>query len=184
MIKKYCLLITCLIFSVAAYSADPQSQGFYIGGAGGSSEFDDDGAFQGFDVDDSDTSLTIMGGYKVNRFFSVEARYSDLGTFKVSHWYYDISEKADVEALSIHAVGIIPFGASGWAIFGQLGLARVGFDCDDCSDETAGSAGIGVQYSFTESLALAAQIDAYAWEADDDYTLSVVTAQIASRYIF
>ena len=187
MIRLLIFVLSFISIIATANAAEPQRRGFYIGGSAGVSELDDDGLFDGFSLDDTDTAIGIMAGYKVNNYFSVEARYTTLGTFTVSDNYYGVSEDIDIDALSIHAVGTIPFGTSGWAIFGQLGIASISADCSDCSDETAGAAGIGVQYSFTESLSVAAQIDAYAWEETgywDDYTIAVATTQIALRYIF
>jgi hypothetical protein len=62
-------------------------------------------------------------------YFALEGRYVDLGTFTVNT--LDI----DVTATSIHAVGIVPFGESGWELFGQLGLGVVNFDLSGPSDE-------------------------------------------------
>jgi opacity protein-like surface antigen len=179
----------------AAFAAEPKSNGFYIGGSFGSSEFEDDGLVDdvgrdlsvNLDLDDSDTAFGVMAGYKFFKYLAVEARYTDTGDFEVSG-PGGASFDVETDILSIHAVGIIPFGASGWSIYGQLGVANVNFEIgSEDGDETAGSAGIGVSYNATENLAFALQVDAYAWEEDsfrDDYDLDISTAQLAVRYTF
>jgi hypothetical protein len=180
-------LIICCSFFSAAYAAQPLQQGFYIGGSVGSSEFDDDDLFRdnGLSLDDSDTAFGILAGYKFNRNFAVEARYTDTGSFEIS----DCCNSADIDTdvISIHAVGIIPF-ANGISIYGQLGIGSVGYEflgLDE--DEGVGSAGLGVSYNATANLSFAFQVDAYAWEDDDgfdDYDLALTTAQLVTRYTF
>jgi hypothetical protein len=174
-------------FHSLAYAAQPLQQGFYIGGSAGVSEFDDDDLISdiGFSLDDSDTAFGILAGYKFNKHFAIEARYTDTGDFEVSNGFNSVDIETDI--ISIHAVGIIPF-ANGMSIYGQLGIGSVGYDIDDFDeDETVGSAGLGVSYNATENLSFAFQVDAYAWEDDegfDDYDLAITTAQLVARYAF
>jgi hypothetical protein len=110
MIKK--MMMTCMLLVVcgAVNAAEPKVRGPYIGGAYGISTFDDDGGFTslGLTLDDEDTSLQLYGGYKFLKHLAVEVRYVDLGTFDLAP--IDL----DVTAISVHAVGIVPFGESGW----------------------------------------------------------------------
>jgi OOP family OmpA-OmpF porin len=179
MFRSFALFSILLASLVSAsYAAEPLQNGFFIGGSVGSSELDDDGAFNGLSFDDSDTAFGILAGYKFNKNFAVEARYTDTGSFEVE--FIDI----DTEVISIHAVGIIPF-ANGWSIYGQLGLGRVNLDAGGLGDddETVGSAGLGVSYNATENLSFAFQVDAYAWE-EDDLDPAITTAQLVARYAF
>jgi hypothetical protein len=175
----------------AANAAVPKSSGVYIGGAAGSAKLEDDNLFadSGVSLDDEDASVSFIGGYKFNPYFSLEARYSFLGSYTVSalNGFSYISEDVDISSLSIHVVGTVPLGQSGFSLFGQLGAASLMADCSGCDDSGAGSAGFGVAYNFTEGLALALQVDAYAWQEDGyykDYDFSITTAQLALRYVF
>lgn len=180
--RIFTLAIALLATSGIAHADAPKAKGAYIGGSVGGAVFDDDGALGVF-YDDTDTSLHIYAGYKFFRYLSVEGRYADLGSFS------DGFDTLDITAVSAHVVGIIPFGTSGWEIFGHLGLAEVrqkvaGFY--NASD-SAGSAGMGVRWHINQSIAVAAQIDAYAWQNDEIgslYDLSVGTTQLTFQFNF
>lgn len=175
-------IIAATMFSSPALAAPPKESGFFLGGAVGSAKLDDDGAFSWFEFDDQDTSLTLFAGYKFIRYFGIEARVADLGTYTVSNGF--ISESAKATSVSIHAAGYIPFGQTGWELYGQIGFGTMEFDCVGCGDETAGSAGLGIRYSFARQLAVGVQIDAYAWEEDADYDFSITTTQLVIQYLF
>ena len=187
MIKN--ILTVCVLLgfglSSTAYAAEPKQRGFYIGGSAGVSELDDDGAFNALIFDDSDTAFALFGGYKILKYLAVEARLTSFGTFSISDGFS--TEEVDVSSYSVHAVGMIPFGTSGWELFGQLGLGSIDIDCDGCSDETVGSAGIGIRFYPTTNLAISLQVDAYAWEEDALGTtldLAASASQIGIQYIF
>jgi len=181
------LILATLLVAVAgvANAAEPKARGAYVGVSTGLATFDDDGlvaTFGGF-IDDEDTSVQIYGGYKFFKYFAVEGRYIELGS------YSDGIDSLDITAISVHAVGIVPFGQSGWEIFGQLGLAQVTQDFAGFAeeDDNAGSAGLGVRWHIGQHFALAAQVDAYVWENDDTGILfdwSVTTTQVAFQFNF
>lgn len=184
-------ILAATLFGNVALAEPSKASGFYLGGAIGVTELEDDGylADFGFRVDDSDSSIQINAGYKFIPYFAIEARVTDLGDYRVNNGFTSVDLGFD--AVSLHAVGIIPFGTSDWELFGQIGLARIDFDvdfaCSDCSDETAGSVGIGVRYSPTENIGISAQLDAYAYELSDsfrDYDVGVVTSQVGIQYLF
>ena len=85
-------------------------------------------------------------------------------------------------------MGIIPFGDSGWELFGQLGLGTVDISIlGDSTDETVGSAGLGVRYSFSENLSVGLQTDAYAYEEVEfgtTYDIGVVQTAITIKFSF
>jgi len=199
--SKYFLLgLIMLGLSTASIAAEPNARGFYIGGAVGAAEFDDDGLVNylnnelgsSVSLDDSDTSYMLYGGYKILKYLAVEGRLSNLGSYKLTEAGFPDSIDLDVTAFSAHVVGIIPFGASGWELFGQLGLGRLNFDAgSDDTDETAGSAGLGVRWYPITNLGLSLQVDAYAWEDDDlediggpAFDLAVGTTQFAVHWLF
>ena len=178
------ILAALLLFVVCgvANAAEPKARGAYIGGSIGASVFDDDGLTGGF-FDDEDSSVLVYGGYKFFKYFAVEGRYAELGSFSSAIGSLDIT------AISAHAVGIIPFGTSGWELFGQLGVAQVKLEVPGLSDgeETAGAAGIGVRWHINQSFTVGAHIDAYAWQDDDFgsvYDISVATNQLTFQINF
>ena len=179
-------LLTALfvtIASQAAYADAPFARGAYLGGGGGPSIFDDNGGL-GLLFNDEDKVLQVYGGYKFFPYFAVEARASDLGSYSL---FFDT--ELDVSAVSVSAVGLIPFGESGWELMGHLGLARISQELsssvDDSDVGTVG--GIGVRWHVTPNVALGAQIDAYAWENSNlgiSNTLSVGTQQFILQINF
>ena len=178
-----------LLASADSLGAEQLARGFYAGGLVGATSFDDDGLFNDSDLDDSGVGYAIFGGYKFFRYFGVEARLSSLGSYKIKDGFDGGTEDFDVSAVSMHAVGIIPFGKSGWELFGQLGIGSAQVDTDCCGDgnETVGSAGIGVRFFPTPHLGISLQTDAYAYEEDayyGSYDLGVVATQLGIQYVF
>lgn len=167
MLRRIVLAGMFLAASAAASSAEPPANGFYAGGSVGTSIFEDDGSFFGLDFDDSDTAFQGHLGYKFLRFFAVEGRYTNYGTFSVE------SIEFDATAVSVHAVGIIPFGHSGWEMFGQLGIGSVNLEFDGIDDDqTTLGGGLGVRFYPTQFLSIGVQTDVHVWE-DDSFAFSV-----------
>jgi OOP family OmpA-OmpF porin len=191
--QKILIATLLLCLSATAMAAEQKARGFYIGGSAGVTSLEDDGFITedgNFTFDDSDTAVTLFGGYKILKYLAVEARYSNLGSYTVTGTSFPEQFDIDVTSLSAHVVGIIPFGASGWELFGQLGLSQLNFDVSGSGDEdeTAGSAGIGVRFYPTTNLGISLQTDAYAYEQDGiggrTYDIGVVATQIGINYIF
>ena len=157
--KKQLLLAVVLLGAFGIASADaPKAKGFYVGGAAGNVVIDDDNALTGLLTDDSDTVITVFAGYKFFQYLSLEARYSNLGSYDVT------IDELDIKAASLNVVGMIPFGTTGWELVGQVGLAQMGLDLSaGDSDDTATTAGIGIRWHVTQNIALGVQYDAYVW---------------------
>ena len=181
--KKQLMLAIVLLGAFGIANADaPKAKGFYVGGSAGSVVIDDDGALTGLLVDDSDTVLTVFAGYKFFQYLSLEARYSNLGTYTVA------IEELDVKAASINVVGMIPFGTSGWELFGQVGVAQMSLELSASdSDDNATTAGIGIRWHINQSIAIGAQVDAYVWSDDDvgsQFDLGVATQKLTFQINF
>jgi len=185
MLRKTLVTAVLLGLSAAAYAAEPPARGAYMGAGFGSSTYDDDGAFRGLSFDDTDTSLQLFGGYKFFKHFAVEGRYQDFGSFTLSDLQ---TVDIDVSTISVHAVGIVPFGTSGWEFFGHLGLGIVSQDVAAFDDDAgAVGGGIGIRWYATPNFALTAQTDVFVWEDDSigpTLDVSVSAAQLAVQYIF
>ena len=184
MVRK--VILGFVLLGVCGFAAAEESKasGGYLGGAFGFTTFDDGGGFVGLGVDDSDTSLMINGGYKILKHLAVEGRYIDLGSYSVA----GAGVSLDGSAFSIHAIGIIPFGDSGWELFGQLGLGTLTVEIAGSDfDEDVFAGGVGVRFSPTENFSLAIQTDVYVWEEDSTgfvYDMSVGSTQFAAQFIF
>jgi hypothetical protein len=174
-------LVAGLLLASPAMGAPPKESGFYIGGAIGAAEFDDDGAFAGLQFDDSDVSVTLFAGYRFMRHFALEGRAGNLGSYTVCTGFP--CETLEIRLASVHAVGIAPLGQHGWELYGQIGLGQVYFSCRHCGDAGIGSAGIGLRYAPVRQLTVGLQFDVYAWEEGPDEP-SVATAQLALQYSF
>jgi opacity protein-like surface antigen len=176
------VLSTVATVAIPANAAEPQERGAYIGAGFGSSLFEDDGAFFGLDFDDSDQSIQVHAGYRFFRHFAVEGRYTDYGTFALQF------VELDARAISAHAVGIIPFGASGWELFGQLGVGSLKVDFLGTDEtQTTFAGGIGVRYFPTSTLSLGVQTDVHVWEDDslgDTYIPGMGATQLVVQLNF
>jgi OOP family OmpA-OmpF porin len=170
MIRKSLLTLLLLTVSATASAEAPKSNGAYLGISAGVTLADADGAF--FFEDDQDTTVQLYLGYKFIKYFALEARIADFGS------YSDGFDSIDISTMSIHAIGIIPFGESGWEMFGQIGAAKVeqsvaGFGSDD---DSAATLGLGVRWHINPKIAVAIQVDAYVWQNSNigsEYDLSV-----------
>jgi hypothetical protein len=73
-------------------------------------------------------------------------------------------------------------------LFGQLGFGQVSLDVvGDSTDESAFAAGIGIRYSFSERLSVAAQSDLFIWQDSSlgqTYDLTVGSNLVSVQYIF
>jgi hypothetical protein len=172
-----------MLVSGPGFAEPAKERGGYIGGGLGATMFDDGGAFAFFNQDDSDSGFGVFGGYKFFRYFAIEGRYTDLGSFSVGGLNFDAS------IVSAHAIGIIPFGGSGWELFGQLGLGSLDVELPGSSsgNEAVGSAGAGVRFSPTRHFSLALQLDAWAYEDTSlgrAYDIGFGSTSLTFRYIF
>lgn len=175
-------IVAILIFTMscgAALGAPSKETGLYLVGAAGQSVYDEGGSFVNFG-DDEDNSRQFAIGYKFLKYFAVEARYVDFGTFEVGF------QDFDVDAQSIHAVGIVPFGGSGWEFFGHIGLGSVDrkFTGFPSADDSAMAGGIGFRWYPTPRVAIGVQTDVYVWDDNNDWESSVGANQFSLQVIF
>jgi len=160
MIRKAISVLALVVASSSAHASGPLEQGGYIGGGIGASRFDDSFFIVDFDRDDSDSATMLYAGYKFSRYLSLEGRYSDFGTFPLA------GTAADISALSVHAVGTVPFGSSGWELYGQLGYGSVNFDFFSfaAEDESALAGGIGLRFRPSQNFSIGVQADVFVWD--------------------
>ena len=157
MIRQTISVLALVVAFSSAQASGPLDQGGYVGGGIGKSQFDDSFIIVDFSHDDTDSASMLFAGYKFSKYLSVEGRYTDFGSFPLS------GTAADISALSLHAVGTVPFGTSGWELYGQLGFGTVNFDffAFPEEDESALAGGIGLRFRPSENVAIGVQADVF-----------------------
>jgi hypothetical protein len=180
MYTKSLFTVLLLTISAAASAEAPKANGAYLGLSAGIAIADTDGAV--FIVDDQDTAVQVYLGYKFIKNFAIEARVADFGS------YSDGFDSLDVTSMSIHAIGIIPFGESGWEMFGQIGAAQIKQSVNGASDDdSATTLGLGFRWHINPQIAVAVQVDAYVWNNSgigSEYDLSVGAEMLSFQVNF
>ena len=126
--------------------------------------------------DNSSTGYKLFGGYQFNRNFAVEGGYFDLGRFNYSLNTTPLgtfSADTRVRGLNLDLVGFLPLTEQ-FSVFGRAGAAyaqsRANFartgalplaNSPTSRNDTNLKVGIGMQYAFTEALALRAELERY-----------------------
>lgn len=162
--------------------------GWYMGGNIGQSTADIDnnritenlldGGFSEImiDNDDRDTGYKLFGGYQFNRNFALEGGYFDLGEFSYSATTMPLGTldgNMKLRGINLDLVGFIPFSEK-FSAFG-----RVGVNYAEAKDRFSGTGavnvlspraeerdtnvkiGAGVQYAFTDALAMRVEAERY-----------------------
>jgi OOP family OmpA-OmpF porin len=136
--------------------AQGMDTGWYVGGSIGQADLDID----------EDTAWKISGGYQLNRNFSVELGYTNLGEVSVG--------PVEVEATAWEVIGVgkLPV-ANQLSVYGLIGIAMVeaeasfmGISASD--DSTELTFGVGAQYDFSRNVGLRAQWQRYGADEDID----------------
>lgn len=117
---KYQAIALCFL-AVAAWQPAAADDGWFIGGAIGNGNIDDD--IDGFSFDTDSTAYRFYAGYQFNEYFAVDAGYSDLGSFDefIVQNMMPIPVSADADGFLFNATGIIPLNAT-FSLYGQLGV--------------------------------------------------------------
>ena len=178
-------LVAFAVLSTVASSwviAQDSTTGPYIGTSLGTTraQFNND-SIQGFSVttrtqDNSSTGYKLFGGYQLNRNFSVEGGYFDLGRFNYSANTIPLgtfTSDTRVRGLNLDLVGILPFNDN-FSVFGRIGaayaqnranFARTGaaslINSSTSRNDTNLKVGLGMQYAITEALAVRAELERY-----------------------
>ena len=176
--KNTRILTTALAVALGAAAFGAQAAeptGFYAGVGVGQSIIDEKPY-----ADDEDTGYQVFGGYQAHPNFGVELAYTDFGEVDLE----GTPGKLEADTFSLVAVGTVPFtekfsgyakaGFHSWDAEARIpGLGRID---DDGTDPTYG---LGVQYRFTDNIALRGEYSRF--EMDD---VDVDLAQVQLRYDF
>jgi len=172
-IGRFVLVALVSVLSLGSAPALSQDQGFYAGVNLGQSKLKDAcaGLPAGVSCDDSDTALSIFGGYQFNKHFGAEIAYTDLGQAKASGG--GVSASVEATGFEFSAVGTLPLTQQ-FSLYGKLGFfmwdadvkSNVGISGSD--DGTDLTYAIGVRWNFAKNLALQAQWQRYDVSDDVD----------------
>lgn len=140
--------------------AQQQDTGWYVGGMIGQSDLDID----------KDTAWKASIGYQINRTFSAEVGYTNLG--EVSGNVLGVPVEAEANAWEVIGIGKLPIGNQ-LSAYGLLGIAMVkaearsgGVTADD--DSTELTFGVGAQYDISRNLGARLQWQRYGADEDID----------------
>ncbi len=178
-------LVSCAVINIAAAS----DSGWYIGANLGQSmgNIDDDSISSqlmatgvtsvSIDDNEDDTAYKLFGGYQYNKNFAVEGGYFNLGQLGYTATTIPtgtLAGEASISGLNVDAVGMLPFSKK-LSAFGRLGLSYT--QTDDTfsnsgvvpvpanTDPDKGAFnykyGIGLQYDFSKSLGMRAEVERY-----------------------
>jgi OmpA-OmpF porin, OOP family len=175
--KTNILTTTALALALGALSFGAQAAeptGFYVGVGAGQSMVDESFA------DDEDTAFQVFGGYQFTPYFGLEAGYTDFGEVGLTGGVGTLES----DTVSLVAVGTLPFTEkfSGYAKAGvhswdaETNVAGTSGPDDDGTDPTYG---LGLQYRFTDSVALRGEYSRF--EMDD---VDTDLAQVQVRFDF
>lgn len=171
---------------IASPFAMAQDSGWYAGANAGQSRATIDDAritngllgrgFSGVSIadDDRDTGYKIYGGYKFNKNFALEGGYFDLGKFGFNATTVPdgtLNGTIKVRGLNLDLVGTLPITEK-FSAFGRVGVnyaeAKDSFagtvlmpDPNPSKRDTNLKVGLGLQYAFTDSLAMRAEVERY-----------------------
>ncbi|OGA94789.1 MAG: flagellar motor protein MotB [Burkholderiales bacterium RIFCSPHIGHO2_12_FULL_61_11] len=126
--------------------------------------------------DDRSTGFKVFGGYQLNKNFAIEGGYFDLGNFGYSATTVPagtLNGNIKLRGLNLDLVGIVPFTEK-FSAFGRVGLnyaqARDSFTGTGAVHVTNPNPkknaanykfGVGLQYAFTEALAMRVEAERY-----------------------
>lgn len=163
---KHSLLAVALLAILAAPVAASAQSGFFVDGAIGQVRIDED------DLDDNDTSFRLGGGWSVNRYFGVEAGWTDLGKFEEDVAIGGATASVETDGFYGGVRGKYPFyqGDSGFYLGGRAGFlrwdasgrARVGTVTVRLDESgTDPYFGVGAGYDFSRNFGVGLGYDRY-----------------------
>ena len=172
------LAVAAFMAAAAAQAQEPEDYGFYAGAGVGEyqlkvDDFDDvTTAIEEYDSDD--TAWKAFGGWRVNRYFSAEIAYINLGS-PDDEIAPDVFAEVETDGFAPYAVGSFPIGP--FELFAKAGYyfhetdARVTTpigttNASDSGDDFTWTAGVGLTLFDTFNLRL--EYEQFDFEDTDD----------------
>ena len=159
--KWFAAMLGAAAMAVSAGAVAQQADtGWYVGGSIGQADLDID----------KDTAWKISLGYQINRTFSAEVGYTNLG--EVSETVLGVTASAEATAFELIGVGKLPVGNQ-LSVYGLAGIAIAevearagGVTVSD--DSTELTFGVGAQYDFSRNMGARLQWQRYGADEDVD----------------
>jgi opacity protein-like surface antigen len=177
--------ISIALLSVAAMAlalpaaAQMSMSSVYVGGALGQSKFKD--ACNGIPgCDDKDTSWGLFAGYQLNRNFSAELGYHDLGSVSVP------GASIDGNAWELVAVGAWPF-TNQFSVYGKLGGYRGELKGGGVKESNTDiTYGAGLQFDLNKNLGFRGEWQRYPKMGGGDFgqTTDVDVLRVSALWRF
>jgi opacity protein-like surface antigen len=166
--SAWMIVAAILSFASVPAFATEESEGAYIGGGIGSSNWKSSASTNNY----TSSGLRLIGGYQLNPIIAVEAEYFDLGSINVP---YPVSgnPNASIKAagMGLSGVGLVPFYQGKLAFYGKMGVASISttvtapagyvFTVPSSSTNTSMSLGIGLNFNFTRNAIMRLSLDRY-----------------------
>lgn len=155
MIAAACGLLSSLSLGAHAQAPAPEVRlnmdtGIYIGAGGGRSRTGE-GCFGVCDT--SDRTWTVFAGYQLNRFFALEAGYSDFGqaTTSATLLGVPVTARLDTTAWEFVAVGALPI-TDRFSVYGKMGVFRYDTDASTTGAAVGTSSAKGTEFTIGGGL--------------------------------
>jgi OmpA-OmpF porin, OOP family len=183
------LFVGILLSAATGASAQGPGGGFYLGGALGQATFKEwcttGGTFNS--CNDTDTAWKLLGGYRFNRYFAVEASYVEWGEVTAS-LNLGVPPAREVAAsqhsYGLAAVGTLPVGER-FELFGKAGFLQNEQETRRVSpnpstlqrDESAFHYGLGAKYAVTNNWAVRGE-----WEKTEKLDVEMLSIGLEYRF--
>ena len=170
--KAIPVVLASLIWAVPQMSLAGKDSGFYIGASLASSEFESDDNDLGADVDDSDTSYKVFGGYNFGLIpifdLALEATYIDFGKHAAEE---NNVQTGNVETTGLMASVLGAFNTGPFGLFAKLGVVNwdsdfKGFSTDTNESGTDAAYGIGAKVQIA-SFQVRAEYELFQLDSSD-----------------
>jgi opacity protein-like surface antigen len=142
-----------MAMSAASIAAAQAATGFYAGATIGQARDDMAGLSK-----HSDTDYSLLAGYQLNPYFSVEGNYADYG----KQAYYT-GQGISNSSWGLFAVGYLPISSisDSLSLYGKLGMAQAhtSTDLSGSSNRSHLAYGAGLQYAVASNVDLRAGYD-------------------------
>jgi OOP family OmpA-OmpF porin len=187
--KKTALAALVLaVLGAAPAMAQTTSGNWYLGLGAGVGDLDRSGVdlapLANPQLDDTDTTYTVRGGYRFSPYFALELGYYDLGKYAFSGGVGSTTATGSVKAKSwgLSAVAIAPF-TDAFDIYGRVGIAQselkanagvLGLTLDEQDKQTEATYAVGGRWNATKELGVFAEwmkndkikVDSYLFGVD------------------
>jgi OmpA-OmpF porin, OOP family len=164
-------------------------RGFYLGGSLGQATFTEWCDASAITCDDKDTAWKLLGGYRFNQYFALEATYVNWGEATGSAFSASLGQNVAISAeqtsMGVAAVGSFPFTPR-FSVFGKVGFLLTeqdirrtapGLNSTLSGNETEFHHGLGINLAFAPRWAARAE-----WENTGMLKVEMLSVGVEYRF--